>query len=163
MGNALNDFDKVRQAIDDFAKSIAEEVANIRYYEVDRIKAVASTRLNMAIQELLQMHLFDLEQEKADLVAAYLDLRTPNWKKERLKKEIAGLNVELKKSRRLKCTFGDYSEYQQLRHYLKEGIGQQVLDDFEANYLNKNGNEKHIMIRESSTTPSVKENGGNKP
>lgn len=160
MGNATHDFNKVREAIDDFAKNIAEEVADIRYYEVDRIKAIASTRLNLAIQELLQMHLFDLEQEKAQLVDVYLDRNTPNWKKEKLKKEIANLNVELKMSNRLKCTFGDYNEYKQLRHYIKEKIGQDVLDDFAANYLNKNGNDKHIRLREASpTTLSGKEGG----
>lgn len=151
MSNVGKDFNKVKDAIDDFAKNIAEEVANIRYYEVDRIKAVASTRLNFAIQELLQLQLLDNEEEKAKLVDQYINPSIPNWKKEKLKRQITALNLEIKKSNRLRATFADYNEYRQLSHYLIDKFGVQILEDFRANYLNKGENAIHIKKR--SATP----------
>lgn len=144
------DLNKVRAAIEDFAKNIAQEVADIRYYEVDRIKAIASTRLNLAIQELLQLQLLDYEQEKAELVDEYLKSATPNWKKEKLKKEITKLNLVIKQNNRLKATFRDYNEYEQLRHYVIDNFGIPAIKDFQDNYLNRGENAKHIKMRSNN-------------
>jgi hypothetical protein len=144
------DFNKVMHAIDDFAKNIAEEVANIRYYEVDRIKAIAATRLNFAIQELLHFQLLGYEEEKAKLVEVYLDRATPNWKKEKLKKEITALNLVIKKNNRLKTTFADYNEYEQLRHYVMDKFGIPAIKDFQDNYVNRGENAKHIKMRSNN-------------
>jgi glutamyl-tRNA reductase len=147
MSNVSKDFNKVRAAIDDFAKNIAQEVADIRYYEVDKIKAIAATRLNFAVQELLQMQFLDYEQEKAKLVDQYIDPHIPNWKKEKLKRQITALNLEMKQNNRLRATFADYNELRQLSHYIIDKYGKEVLHDFRNNYLNKGENATHIRRR----------------
>jgi hypothetical protein len=147
MSSVGKDFNKVRDAIDDFARNIAQEVADIRYYEVDKIKAIAATRLNFAVQELLQLQFLDYEKQKATLVDQFINRHTPNWKKEKLKRQITALNLEMKQNNRLRATFADYNEYRQLSHYIIDKYGKDVLHDFRENYLNKGENATHIKMR----------------
>lgn len=144
------DFKKAKQAIDDFANNIAEEISVIRYFEVDKIRAIAITRLIFALQELLQMQLLEYEEERAILKDVYLNPSTPNWKKEKLKKEITKLNLTIKQNNRLKATFADYNEYEQLRHFVMDKFGVPAIKDFQDNYLNRGENAKHIKMRSNN-------------
>lgn len=144
------DFNKAKLTIEDFAKNIAEEISGIRYYEADRIKAIAATRLLFALQELLKMQLLENEEDRAKLKDVYLNPATPNWKKEKLKKEITKLNLVIKQNNRLKTTFADYNEYEQLRHYVMDKFGVPAIKDFQDNYVNRDENAKHIKIRSNN-------------
>ena len=93
------------------------------------------------------MQWLEYEEERAKLKDVYLNPRTPNWKKEELKKEITKLNLVIKQNNRLKSTFADYNEYEQLRHYVMDKFGVSAIKDFQDNYLNRGENAKHIKMR----------------
>ena len=144
----VKDLNKIRETIEDFAKNIAEEVAHKRYYEVDEIKAIATTRLTLALNELVGMQLLDMESDMVGLVKMYQDPSVPGWKKFKLQGEIAELKLKIKQNNRLKSSFEDYNEYKQLVHYVRDKYGNDVFQDFCDNYRNKEENVLNITKRQ---------------
>lgn len=121
---------EINKIIEDFAKNIADEVATKRFYEVEEVKAIATTRLSLALTEILQMQVLSQEDKRAELRAIFNDPKTPPWKQRKVMAELTVLNTEIKKVNKAVTARKEYNEYQKLRHFVKERFGYDVLIEF---------------------------------
>lgn len=121
---------EINRVIEDFAKNIAEEVATKRFYEIDEVKAIATTRLSLALTEILQMQVLEQEDKRAQLTAVFTDPKTPKWKRQKVMGELATLNAEIKKVNKAVAARKDFNEYQRLRYFVQHRYGYDVLTEF---------------------------------
>lgn len=121
---------EINKVIEDFAKNIAEEVATKRFYQIDEVKAIATTRLSLALTEILQMQVLSQEDKRAALRAVFNDPGTPKWKKNKVMAELAILNTEIKKTNKAVTARKDFDEYQKFRYFIQQRFGYNVLTDF---------------------------------
>lgn len=148
------DISKIRETISSFAKSIAVEVADKRYYNVDEIKLIAETRLEFALWDIVQINVLLFESEKERLIVEYTDPSTPNWRKQKLQGEIRRIGNAKKKFNRVHSSLSDYNEYRQLKTFVTTKFGEEVLRDFIDNFLNKEEN----VLHKSKITPAKQVN-----
>lgn len=116
--------------IADFAKNIAEEVATKRFYEIDEVKAIATTRLSLALSEILKMQVLSQEDKRAELRAVFNDPRTPVWKKQKVMAALSKLNTEIKKVNKAVTARRDFDEYQKFRYFVQQRFGYDILKEF---------------------------------
>jgi len=121
---------EINKIIEDFAKNIAEEVATKRFYEVDEVKAIATTRLSFALTEILKMQVLEQEDKRAELRAVFNDPGTPIWKRRKVMAELTLLNNEIKKVNKAVAARREFNDYQQLRYFVRQKFGQDTLAEF---------------------------------
>ena len=131
----MHNHEGVNKTIEDFAENIAKEISEIRFYEVAHVKAIAKTRLWLAIKECLKYEVWS-EQEKMQELKEKLD-KVPGYLKPKVQTELAKAKLEMKQQSRLLGCMSNYDEYEQLRHYLIDRIGREYWEDFKDNYLNR--------------------------
>jgi hypothetical protein len=121
---------EIDKIIEDFAKNIAEEVATKRFYEVEEVKAIATTRLTFALTEILKQQVLSQEDKRAELRAIFNDPKTPAWKQRKVMAELTLLNTEIKKVNKAVSARREYDEYQKLRYFVRQKLGQDALNEF---------------------------------
>jgi hypothetical protein len=121
---------EIDKIIEDFAKNIAEEIATKRFYEVDEVKAIATTRLSFALAEILKMQVLEQEDKRAELRAVFNDPKTPIWKRRKVMAELTLLNNEIKKVNKAVSARKDFDEYQKLRYFVRQKFGYDALSEF---------------------------------
>src|SRR5688572_30760711 len=100
----------IQAVIQDFAKNIAEEVAHKRFYQMEEVKAVATTRLSFALSEILRLQTNQLNEEATTLKQILTDPTTPGWRKFEVAGELSQVNNKLKKINKANAAQQDYNE-----------------------------------------------------
>lgn len=121
---------EINKIIEDFAKNIAEEIATKRFYEIEEVKAIATTRLALALTEILQKQVLSQEDKRAELRAVFNDPKVPVWKKQKTMAELTKLNTEIKKVNKAVSARKEFDEYQKLRYFIQQRFGHDVLTEF---------------------------------
>lgn len=138
-------FKKLDEAQSKWARVIADEVADRRFYDIKEVAAYAKVKLNMAIMDLVTIQVSDLEQQRSGLAAAYVDTTLSTHKRMEIASQLAEINHKKKSLNRLVHTMGDYDEFRQLKNYVSEKFGLDALHDFFDNYANKPENTANKM------------------
>lgn len=128
--NKDKSFDEIEARIKTFSDDIAKEIAQKRFYEMEDVRAIAKTRLYLALSEVVEMFVIEMEDERLTLVEQYNNPDVPNWKKEKIKARLSVLNNQHKKYKRANHSFEDYNDYQRLKDYLKRNGHEQILQSF---------------------------------
>jgi hypothetical protein len=121
---------EINRIIEDFAKNIAEEVATKRFYEIEEVKAIATTRLSFALTEILRVSVSIYEDEAAKLKAIYTHPDTNGKEKFEIGGQLAVLNHKIKKFKKAKVAQEEGEEYNKLKIFVKHRFGQEVLAEF---------------------------------
>jgi hypothetical protein len=124
---------KINDIIDDFAKDIAKEIAEKRFYEMEEVKAIAKTRLLFALTEILAVSINNYEAEAARLKAIYADPSVTGRYRAEIGGKLGVVNDKLKMYRKAIKAQEEGDEYQKLKAFVKGRFGPEVLAEFFQN------------------------------
>jgi len=132
-------FKALEDSIKDFAEMMTAELAERKIYDQKDFEIYIKTRLYFALQELVKIESFSLEEKRKGLVDEYTS-DIPAHQKKQLKRQLSMLTPRLKELHRLRKSFDDFNEYKQLKGFVKEKFGADELDNFFQNHLKKESN-----------------------
>jgi hypothetical protein len=124
---------KINDIIDDFAKSIAEEIGQKRFYEISEVKAVAKTRLSFALTEILAVSVDKYEGEQARLKEIVADPTVTGHYRAEISRKLGVVNDKLKKYRKAIKAREEGDEYDKLKSFVRDKYGTEALNDFFKN------------------------------
>lgn len=134
---------KLNSIIEFWAKTISEELAERRFFEVEDFTAFVKIRLFQSISDCVKIDVQELESERARMVEEFG--KAKGRRKLELGTKISKINLEKKRANRLKHSLKDYDEYRQLTIFIKERYGWNVMKDFYDNFLDRPENVKNKM------------------
>lgn len=122
----------INKAVDEYALSISSELSEIRFWEIDKIKAAISTRIKLALIDCIEIQAFEMEADRLRLSTEYQQATAKKDGKaiERLKTKIIEVNHKLKKVKRLRHHLQDEAEYIKLKNFLREKGLENVMNEF---------------------------------
>ena len=122
--------EEVNKLIDDYSKSIAQELSDIRFWEVEKIKATISTMVKLAMIDCLEIQTIGLEKQKFSLVKEYNTPGIATWKLERLKMQLIEINKKIKEANRLRWEFSQDTDYRNFRDWMRNNGHDDILNHY---------------------------------
>jgi hypothetical protein len=99
---------EIQSVVSGWAETIAKEVAERRFYDVNEVAAYAKVKLAKAIEDCVKLHNDDLINKRMELVAQYTHPNLTHHKKTKLAGEIAAINVRIKERNKTLNSVEDY-------------------------------------------------------
>lgn len=124
--------------IEGWANDLATRLTEIRYMDIDVIKASMKAHLRSAIVDCMDLKIGDAEKKINELKEKIASPATSNQKKWHLMQQIGALKPEKKAANFLKFSIRHHDEYRHLKNLVAEKFGQEQLDDFLSVIKNDN-------------------------
>jgi len=131
-------FTKVKDSIEYYAESIAKEILEKQYLETGDVTQTIKTRILFALQDIFKGQITETEKRRRDLADEYRNQSTPNWRKEDLKRMLGRLKTESKDINRTYHTVKHVNEYEELKSFVRERLGEDAFREFCDNYQTQN-------------------------
>lgn len=145
----MEDVKRLEEILTHHATEITADLSGRKTYNVDEVRAMITTRLYSAMYDFSKTNHLALCQKRASMVEEYGRLHRMSDKSKAIQHgtKIAKVNEAKKKANYLYQTLKNYNEFQQLRHYILDKFGEEVMTDFTVNYLDKPENKTHILLK----------------
>ena len=130
----------VERTISKWAHNLSERLVEIRFWDVDEMKAAMKVHLRETMRDCLKLKLSEVERERTKLIRKQTDPYTSGKAKQRITHEIAVLNLERKQTIRLMEDMRDRRKLEALKDFIELKFGSDVLKGFYEMY-----NEKDIL------------------
>lgn len=113
--------------IENWASDLAIRLTEVRYMDVDVIKAAMKTHLKSAIIDCMDLKIGDAEKKINSLKEQIADRSISNQKKWHLMQQIGALNPKKKQANFLKFSIKHHDEYRHLKNLISQKFGKEQL------------------------------------
>lgn len=131
----LSDVDSILEV---YANNISKEIIERKVFDVEEIKLLLKIRLLFFFNEYMRMLSDDMDDEYRRLKILVQSKSTPVNKIEGYKKRLIDIKGQRANINRGLTALKEYDEYRQLKIFVRDKYGCEVIEDFYHNYLNNN-------------------------
>jgi hypothetical protein len=126
----MSSYEPIRQAIKDYSRAIAQDLSEIRFWEVDRIQASLYAKIFLALRECISLQSVDVERKRASLAREYSNPQTSKTRKLEIQSELSEVKIALKEHMRLRSRLNAENEKIILVRWLKDNGYGEVFEEF---------------------------------
>jgi|GEM_PF-4246363 len=120
----------IEDIVVEWSDTIANDIAERRFYNKSEVAAYAKVKLFTAITECIAVQVDELEKERVALKVKFNNPSTPSYIKMNIQARLTELKLQIKERNTFNEIVTKQAEFGALKNFVKNKLGVEALEDF---------------------------------